>query len=38
MMFVLRYKSITETDSLTNMGVDDSWMNSKDAAEWDNVM
>lgn len=31
-MFVLRYKGIFETDSLTSMGVDDSWMNSKDAA------
>jgi hypothetical protein len=37
-MFVLRYKGVFETDSLTSMGVDDSWMNSKDAAVWGNVV
>jgi len=37
-MFALRYKGIFETDSLTSMGVDDSWMNSKDAAVWGNVV
>ena len=35
-MFAFRYKGIFETDSLTSMGVDDSWMNSKDAAVWGN--
>jgi hypothetical protein len=37
-MFVLRYKGMFETDSLTSMGVDGSWMNSKDAAVWGNVV
>jgi len=37
-MFALRYKGIFESDSLTSMGVDNSWMNSKDAAVWGNVV
>lgn len=36
-MFVLRYKGIYETGSLTSIGIDDGWMNSKDAAIWGNV-
>ena len=28
-MFVLRYKGITVTDSLTSMGVGDRWLDSK---------
>jgi hypothetical protein len=37
-MFVLRYKGIIETDSLKRMGVDDSWIDSKDPTVWGNVV
>jgi hypothetical protein len=37
-LFVLRYKGIIETDSLTSMGVDDSWIDSKDATVWGNLV